>query len=59
MAVCDFDMYFIFILSGWEGSAHDAKVFDVALRDQTLNFPHPPEGEKKLSFVPLHFIYVM
>ncbi|KAH7851555.1 hypothetical protein Vadar_013345 [Vaccinium darrowii] len=27
MAACDFDMCFIFALSGWEGSAHDTRIF--------------------------------
>lgn len=25
---CDFDMMFVFCLSGWEGSAHDARVYE-------------------------------
>ena len=45
MAVCDFDMYFIFILVGLEGSAHDTKMFGHAIRTESLNFPHPPEGK--------------
>ncbi|MED6131431.1 hypothetical protein PIB30_009912, partial [Stylosanthes scabra] len=28
MAVCDWDMCFIFALRGWEGTAHDAREFD-------------------------------
>ena len=44
MAVCDFDMHFTFAYAGWEGSAHDARVFFAALRNRSLNFPHPPEG---------------
>ena len=27
LAVCDFDMRFRFILPGWEGSAHDSRIF--------------------------------
>nr|XP_016487138.1 PREDICTED: uncharacterized protein LOC107807300 [Nicotiana tabacum] len=29
----------------WEGTAHDARIFDQALRRQNLNFPHPPAGK--------------
>ncbi|KAL4307523.1 hypothetical protein AHAS_Ahas16G0286800 [Arachis hypogaea] len=42
MAVCDWDMCFIFTLSGWEGTAHDARVFDNAITTPTMNFSHPP-----------------
>ncbi|XP_023636147.1 putative nuclease HARBI1 [Capsella rubella] len=31
LAVCNFDMEFIYVLSGWEGSAHDSKVLYDAL----------------------------
>ena len=47
MAVCDFDMFFTFVSAGWEGSAHDARVFDHATRTPGLNFPHPPPGKQK------------
>ncbi|WJX57586.1 hypothetical protein P8452_43131 [Trifolium repens] len=30
--------------AGWEGTAHDARVFDQALTNANLNFPHPPPG---------------
>ncbi|XP_075074562.1 uncharacterized protein LOC142162145 [Nicotiana tabacum] len=29
----------------WEGTTHDARIFDQALRRQNLNFPHPPAGK--------------
>ncbi|XP_057252370.1 protein ALP1-like isoform X2 [Beta vulgaris subsp. vulgaris] len=45
MATCDFDMCFTFISLGWEGSAHDTRVFLHALNTQELNFPKPPEGK--------------
>ncbi len=44
MAVCNFDMQFIYALAGWEGNAHDARIFLSALRDPSANFPKPPEG---------------
>ncbi|XP_057746403.1 uncharacterized protein LOC130965658 [Arachis stenosperma] len=45
MAVCDFNMCFTFIWAGWEGFAHDTRIFMEALRTKKLNFPHPPEGK--------------
>jgi hypothetical protein len=30
LAVCDFDMIFVYILAGWEGSAHDSRVLSDA-----------------------------
>jgi len=44
MATCDFDMCFTFVLAGWEGLAHDARVFLHAIETPELNFPTPPEG---------------
>ena len=44
MAVCDFNMKFTFVYAGWEGSAHDSRVFSAALRDTEINFPKPSEG---------------
>ncbi|KAK5845288.1 hypothetical protein PVK06_001458 [Gossypium arboreum] len=43
-AVCDFNMCFIFAFPGWEGTAHDNRIFLQALRKQELKFPHPPPG---------------
>ncbi|KAH9686252.1 DDE Tnp4 domain-containing protein [Citrus sinensis] len=42
MAACNFDMQFIFAIAGWEGSAHDTRIFLSTLRNPTLNFPKPP-----------------
>ncbi|XP_016734012.2 uncharacterized protein [Gossypium hirsutum] len=44
MAVCDFNMCFIFAFPGWEGTAHDSRIFLQALRKQELKFAHPPPG---------------
>jgi len=44
MAVCDFSMKFIYAYAGWEGSAHDTRIFFSALRNRQLKFPKPPEG---------------
>ncbi|KAK5833080.1 hypothetical protein PVK06_016892 [Gossypium arboreum] len=45
MAVCDFNMCSIFAFPGWEGTAHDSRIFLQALRKQELKFPHPPPGK--------------
>ncbi|KAK5811159.1 hypothetical protein PVK06_026481 [Gossypium arboreum] len=44
MAVCDFNMCFTFVMTGWEGSAHDTRIFLDAIRDPKYKFPHPPNG---------------
>lgn len=44
LAVCDFDMRFTFVLSGWPGSAHDMRVFKDAVSTYHHKFPHPPSG---------------
>ncbi|KAK8926368.1 hypothetical protein KSP39_PZI018913 [Platanthera zijinensis] len=44
MAVCDFNICFTFALAGWEGTAHDSRIFARALEDNRLNFSHPPQG---------------
>ena len=31
LAACNFDLQFIYVLSGWEGSAHDLKVLNDAI----------------------------
>ena len=64
MVVCDFDMLFTFISCGWEGSAHDARVFDHALNTPEMDFPHPPPGKlvslsgSNLMAFPVNPIYV-
>ncbi|KAL4557387.1 hypothetical protein LXL04_035563 [Taraxacum kok-saghyz] len=45
MATCDFDMCFTFASLGWEGSAHDTRVFLHAINTPAMNFPKPPEGK--------------
>ena len=44
MAVCDFNMCFTFAWAGWEGTAHDTRIFLEALRRPELKFPHPSGG---------------
>ncbi|XP_059451159.1 protein ALP1-like [Corylus avellana] len=45
MAVCDFRMCFTFVWAGWEGTAHDTRIFLEAIRKDELRFPHPPRGK--------------
>ena len=45
MAVCDFDMRFTFVVTGWAGSAHDTWVFFDTLVTYNDKFPYPPQGK--------------
>ncbi|GJR17565.1 L10-interacting MYB domain-containing protein-like protein [Tanacetum coccineum] len=45
MAACDFNMCFTFVWAGWEGTAHDTRIFLEALRRPQVNFPRPT-GDK-------------
>ncbi|KAL9293294.1 putative harbinger transposase-derived nuclease domain-containing protein [Arabidopsis thaliana] len=45
LAACNFDLEFIYVLSGWEGSAHDSKVLQDALTRRT-NRLQVPEGNR-------------
>ncbi|KAK2658601.1 hypothetical protein Ddye_005134 [Dipteronia dyeriana] len=45
MVVCNFDMQFIFVVTSWEGTADDARIFLPAMRNHVLNFPKPPKGK--------------
>ncbi|KAL5568944.1 hypothetical protein UlMin_025519 [Ulmus minor] len=45
LAVVDFDMKFMYVVAGWEGSVHDSRVLRDAMSDPTFSFPTPP-GEK-------------
>ena len=44
MVVCDFHMCFTFVWAGWEGTAHDTRIFNEALQRAELNFPDPTGG---------------
>jgi hypothetical protein len=39
LAVCNFDMQFVFVLPGWEGSAHDGRVLSDAQNRHNFNTP--------------------
>lgn len=43
LAACNFDLEFIYVLSGWEGSAHDSKILSDALTRSTCRL-EVPEG---------------
>ncbi|XP_030936489.1 protein ALP1-like [Quercus lobata] len=45
MCACDFDMKFTFACVGWEGSAHDTKIFLNCLNNERNNFPKAPPGK--------------
>ncbi|XP_026416764.1 uncharacterized protein LOC113312225 [Papaver somniferum] len=45
MAACNFDMQFIFVCAGWEGSAHDARILASVLANPSMKFPKPPKGK--------------
>ena len=42
-ATCIFDLEFMYVLSGWEGSAHDSKILSDALTRSTCKL-EVPEG---------------
>ncbi|CAL8150523.1 unnamed protein product [Prunus armeniaca] len=53
LAACNFDLEFIYVLSGWEGSAHDSKLLNDALsRRNGLKVPqghgNDPQNENEL-----------
>lgn len=50
MAACDFNMLFTFVWAGWEGSAHDTRIFNNALNSDHIKFPKPPTGTYLNSF---------
>ena len=45
MCACSFDMMFIFVYMGWEGTANDSIVFIDALNRPESGFPRPEEGK--------------
>ncbi|KAL5546858.1 hypothetical protein UlMin_006545 [Ulmus minor] len=42
-----FQMKFTYVVAGWEGSVHDARVLRDAERDPSFRFPHPPMGKDR------------
>ncbi|KAF6173603.1 hypothetical protein GIB67_022962 [Kingdonia uniflora] len=46
MAICDFNMMFTYVVAGWEGVAHDARVLSETLVNPANNFPMAPSRGK-------------
>ncbi|GJX41286.1 Myb/SANT-like domain, harbinger transposase-derived nuclease domain protein [Tanacetum coccineum] len=44
LAICDFNMIFTYIVAGWEGTAHDARILNEALDDPIYEFLIPPSA---------------
>jgi len=44
MVVCNWSMCFTFVLTGWDDTVHETRVFDQALTNTNLNFSLPPQG---------------
>ena len=42
MAVVEFEMKFTYIVAGWEGSAHDARILNIAISTLAFRFPRAP-----------------
>ncbi|KAI6699865.1 hypothetical protein NL676_014189, partial [Syzygium grande] len=42
LAICNFNMEFIYACDGWEGQAHDTRIFYEATGRHDAQFPHPP-----------------
>nr|XP_004512634.1 uncharacterized protein LOC101506160 isoform X2 [Cicer arietinum] len=45
LAACTFDLQFIFVYPGWEGSVTDSRVLRAVLDDPDQNFPQIPQGK--------------
>ncbi|VFQ97225.1 unnamed protein product [Cuscuta campestris] len=51
LAVCNFDMQFVYVLSRWEGSAHDSKILNDSLsRPNGLKVPSDLDLDFKHAF---------
>ncbi|CAN1752822.1 hypothetical protein LINPERHAP1_LOCUS4900 [Linum perenne] len=45
LCVCSFDMRFTYVVAGWEGSAHDARILTSTATDRNSQFSMPPLGK--------------
>ncbi|CAN7069006.1 unnamed protein product, partial [Brassica rapa subsp. trilocularis] len=45
LVACNFDLEFIFVCPGWEGSINDSRILRAVLDDPNQNFPQPPKGK--------------
>ena len=56
MAACSFDMQFTFVWAGWEGSAHDTRIFLEAIDNPRVKFPKPLESSNTCLCVSIYMI---
>ena len=42
LAICDFNMIFTYVVVGWEGTAHGARILNETLIDPEADFPMRP-----------------
>lgn len=59
LAACTFDLQFIFIYPGWEGSAADSRVLRAVLDDPDQNFPQIPQGCHPMQLIEIVFAFVI
>ena len=52
LAICDFDLRFIFAVAGWPGSAHDTRILQRSIDKYPLQFPTPPDGNTLFLLFP-------
>lgn len=57
LAACTFDLQFIFVYPGWEGSVADSRVLRAVLDDPDQNFPNIPEGASGNMFSTRHLTF--
>lgn len=58
MGTVDHDMRFTFIHAGWEGSAHDGRVFNDAISNPRHGFDYPPTGFKYMLYLLINKYYI-
>jgi hypothetical protein len=60
MVACSFNMQFTFVLTGWEGSIHDIRIFLEAIDNPTIKFSKCPKGKYMTimnCYLNLKFVY--
>ncbi|KAH7835031.1 hypothetical protein Vadar_022235 [Vaccinium darrowii] len=45
LAVCDFNLTFVYVSCGWDGISHDHHIFKQTTKDPIYKFPHPQQGK--------------
>ncbi|XP_071728114.1 uncharacterized protein [Rutidosis leptorrhynchoides] len=51
LGICDFNMVFTYVWTGWEGIAHDSRVLNEVLYNSTSGFSIPPPNKYYLCDV--------